>query len=83
MGIELKPESLLIVEDDVKIAAALQDCLQHEGFRTKVAHTGEDGFFLLNAEQFDAVVLDLMLPGRSGLEVLQTIRKRGDKVPVL
>jgi DNA-binding response OmpR family regulator len=80
---KLKSEKVLIVEDDPKIAGAVAECLQHEGFKTTVAHTGEDGFFQMNAERFDAVILDLMLPGRSGLEVLQTLRKRGDKIPVL
>jgi DNA-binding response OmpR family regulator len=47
------------------------------------ARTGEEGFFLLNAETFDLVVLDLMLPGRDGLEILQTLRKRGLQTPVL
>jgi two-component system, OmpR family, copper resistance phosphate regulon response regulator CusR len=48
-----------------------------------VAPTGEDGFFRANAELFDLVVLDLMLPGRSGLEILQTLRQRQLQTPVL
>src|SRR5437899_6519935 len=48
-----------------------------------VAATGEDGFFRANAEVFDLVVLDLMLPGRSGLEILQTLRQRHVETPVL
>lgn len=45
--------------------------------------TGEDGFFVLSSQHFDAVVLDWMLPGRSGLEVLQTVRAKDAKTPVL
>jgi DNA-binding response OmpR family regulator len=48
-----------------------------------VARTGEDGFFRANAEVFDLVVLDLMLPGRNGLEILQTLRQRHIDTPVL
>ena len=48
-----------------------------------MAATGEDGFFRANAELFDLVVLDLMLPGRSGLEILQTLRQRHIETPVL
>ena len=61
---------LLIVEDDLKTAAALASGLERGGFSTATAHTGEEGFFLLNAETFDLVVLDWMLPGRSGIEIL-------------
>jgi DNA-binding response OmpR family regulator len=49
----------------------------------KVAHTGEDGFFLLNSKQYDLLVLDLMLPGRDGIEILKTVRKNDINIPVL
>jgi two-component system copper resistance phosphate regulon response regulator CusR len=74
---------LLIVEDDEKTARALASGLERGGFSTTLAHTGEEGFFLLNAETFDLVVLDWMLPGRSGIEILRTLRSRGNKTPVL
>jgi two-component system copper resistance phosphate regulon response regulator CusR len=74
---------LLIIEDDEKTANALASGLQQGGFSTSTAHTGEEGFFLLNAETFDLVVLDWMLPGRSGIEILKTLRSRGNKTPVL
>src|SRR4029078_12139791 len=48
-----------------------------------IAATGEDGFFRANAEAFDLVILDVMLPGRSGLEILQTLRQRHIDTPVL
>ncbi|HEV2210270.1 MAG TPA: response regulator transcription factor [Verrucomicrobiae bacterium] len=74
---------VLIVEDDEKTARAVATGLENAGFSTATAHTGEDGFFLLNAERFDLVVLDWMLPGRDGIEILKTIRARGTKTPVL
>ncbi|MGA3008288.1 MAG: response regulator transcription factor [Opitutaceae bacterium] len=74
---------LLIVEDDVKTADALAAGLTNAGFSTATAHTGEEGFFLVSAESFDGVVLDWMLPGRSGIEILKTLRARGTQTPVL
>lgn len=67
---------ILVVEDERKVARALQEGLEAERYQVTVAHTGEEGFFLVSAQTFDLVVLDLMLPGRDGLEVLATIRKR-------
>ena len=74
---------LLIVEDDKKTSAALKTGLVNEGFSVAVAATGEEGFFLLNSEKFDLVVLDWMLPGRDGVEILKTLRARGTGTPVL
>ena len=48
-----------------------------------MSHAGEDGFFLVNSEQFDLVILDIMLRGRSGMEVLSAVRKRGLRILVL
>ena len=72
---------ILIVEDEEKAAKALRDGLEAEHYQVRVAGTGEEGFFLVNHESFDLVVLDLMLPGRDGLEVLTTLRKRGLRRP--
>src|SRR5438094_8591807 len=74
---------ILVVEDEKKLGLALKDGLESECYEVTLAHTGEDGFFLLNSGSFDLVVLDLMLPGRDGLEILATIRKRGLRIPVL
>jgi two-component system copper resistance phosphate regulon response regulator CusR len=74
---------LLIVEDDVKTSGALKSGLESKGFSATVARTGEEGFFLLNSQPFDLVVLDWMLPGYDGIEILKTLRKRGTKTPVL
>ena len=74
---------VLVVEDEKKVARALRDGLEAERYDVRVAATGEEGFFLVNHEAFDCVVLDLMLPHRDGLEVLTTLRKRGLHTPVL
>lgn len=65
------------------MARALEEGLSAESYSVAVAHTGEDGFFLANSEPFDLVVLDVMLPGRNGIEVLSAMRRRGLKIPVL
>jgi DNA-binding response OmpR family regulator len=73
----------LIVEDEKKVAKALRDGLEAEHYEVRVAGTGEEGFFLVNHESFDLVILDLMLPRRDGLEVLTTLRKQALQTPVL
>jgi len=74
---------ILVVEDEAKVARALREGLQREQYEVIVAPTGEEGFFLVNAEKFDLVILDLMLPGRDGLQILSALRKRGLQTPVL
>jgi two-component system, OmpR family, copper resistance phosphate regulon response regulator CusR len=74
---------ILLIEDEAKTARAVVNGLTTEGFVLSSVTTGEEGFFLLNSEPFDAIVLDWMLPGRSGLEVLKTLRTRGSRTPVL
>jgi len=74
---------VLIVEDERKLAQILASALQGEHYDVVVAPNGEDGFFRANAETFDLVVLDLMLPGRNGLEILRTLRQRHIETPVL
>ena len=72
-----------MIEDEAKTARATIQGLKAEGFIPSLASSGEEGFFLANSYPFDAIVLDWMLPGRSGLEVLKTLRARGFKKPVL
>jgi DNA-binding response OmpR family regulator len=74
---------LLVIEDEAKVAQALKEGLESEHYEVVVAKTGEDGFFCANTEMFDLIVLDVMLPGRDGIEVLTTLRKRGTHTPVL
>jgi two-component system, OmpR family, copper resistance phosphate regulon response regulator CusR len=75
--------SILIVEDDAKTAQAIRAGLQNEGYDSIVASSGEEGLHLLDAQAFDAVVLDWMLPGRDGIEVVEALRARGNRMPVL
>jgi len=74
---------ILIVEDEPKLAQALKQGLENEHYRVKVAETGEEGFFLVHAETFDLMILDLMLPGCDGLEALSALRRCGLMTPVL
>ena len=75
--------SILVVEDEQKVANALREGLEGERFDVVVERTGEGAFFRVNTETFDVVLLDLTLPGRDGLEILQALRQRGVKTPVL
>lgn len=74
---------ILVIEDEPKVARALNAGLQRAGYEVSVSATGEEGFFAASAQAFDLILLDLMLPGRDGLEVLGTLRRRGVKTPVL
>lgn len=75
--------NILLIEDEKKVAQALSQGLQFEGYQVKIACSGEEGYFLLASENFDLVILDLRLPGRDGLEVLQTLRKSHRHLPVI
>jgi two-component system copper resistance phosphate regulon response regulator CusR len=74
---------ILVVEDEVKLAKALQEGLEAEHYAVNVVHTGEEGFYVAYEQVFDLVILDVMLPGRDGLEILSTLRRRGNTTPVL
>jgi DNA-binding response OmpR family regulator len=74
---------ILVVEDEQKVANALKEGLEEERYEVVLAYTGEDAFFRVNTEKFDLILLDLMLPGRDGLQILTSIRKRGVETPVL
>jgi len=77
------PARVLVIEDEAKVASALREGLQAEGYAVSVEATGEGGFYRAFTERLDMVLLDLGLPGRDGLEVLRTLRQRGLKTPVL
>jgi two-component system, OmpR family, copper resistance phosphate regulon response regulator CusR len=74
---------ILVVEDEPKLSSALREGLEGEGYQVSVARTGEEGFYLLYSEPCDLVMLDVMLPGRSGLEILTRLRRNGIRTPVL
>jgi DNA-binding response OmpR family regulator len=74
---------VLVIEDEPKVANAMREGLEAEGYQVVTAPNGEDGFFRLSTEQFDLVLIDLGLPGRSGLEVLKAARAGGIMTPVM
>ena len=74
---------ILVVEDERKVLRSLERGLQAEGYDVVAAATGEEGFEQATAQPFDCIVLDLLLPGRDGLQVLGDLRRDGNKVPVL
>jgi len=74
---------ILVVEDDRKVAGFVQGGLEQEGYAVDVLHEGTSVGAHASTVDYDAVVLDLMLPGRSGLQVLRDIRARKPALPVL
>ena len=76
-------ERLLVVEDEQKVAAAVREGLQSEGYDVTVEMTGEAAFFRINTEPFELILLDLGLPGRDGLDILRAMREAGVATPVL
>jgi len=73
----------LIIEDDDKIGAGILEKLGREGYDATLSRTGEDGYFRWTTQRYDVVVLDLCLPGRDGLEILEALRKINKECPVL
>ncbi len=74
---------ILVIEDEPKVAKAIREGLESENYKVTVAATGEDGYFLATTQAFDLILLDLMLPGRSGLEILTALREQKCQTPVL
>src|SRR5688572_27822011 len=74
---------VLVVEDERKVANALREGLQGEGYEVIVESTGEGAFYRATTEPFDLMLLDLGLPARDGLDIMRTLRQRGLKTPVL
>ena len=73
----------LIVEDELKMAALLRRGLVEEGYATDVAHTGEDALRMARSTAYDAIVLDVMLPGLDGFGVCRELRSSGVWTPIL
>jgi two-component system, OmpR family, response regulator len=73
----------LVVEDEVKMAALIRRGLVEEGYAADVARTGEEALWMARATPYDAIVLDVMLPGRTGLEVCRSLRESGVWSPIL
>jgi len=78
----VRARRILIVEDDAKTSASIEMYLRHEGYRTDVARTGDEGLACARQQAPDLVILDLMLPGRNGLEVCAALRTQS-KLPII
>jgi DNA-binding response OmpR family regulator len=74
---------VLVVEDERKTASFIKKALQAEGFAVDVCHDGEEAMGVVRSVAFDAIVLDIMLPGRDGLSLLKVLRQRGCPTPVM
>jgi DNA-binding response OmpR family regulator len=74
---------ILVIEDEAKVAKAIKEGLESERYQVTVAATGEEAYFLATTSAFDLILLDLMLPGRDGLDILEALRKQKCQTPVL
>jgi DNA-binding response OmpR family regulator len=74
---------VLVVDDEQRLARSLRVGLEAEGFAVDVAHDGTDGLWLARENEYDAIVLDLMLPGINGYKVCETLRGELDWTPIL
>lgn len=77
-----RPSKILIIDDDVELVTLLVDYFTLEGFEATPAHSGMEGLQALEANEFDLIILDVMMPGISGVETLQRIREKW-RTPVL
>lgn len=76
-------EQILIIEDEANIARVLQLELEFEGYTVDIAYTGPDGLIKYREKKWDLILLDLMLPGLSGLDVLRRVRTTESSTPVI
>ncbi len=74
---------VLVIEDDEAIAVALRDGFRYEGYDVDVARDGEEGMEAACADRHDLIVLDVMLPKISGLDICKKLRKKGRRVPII
>jgi two-component system OmpR family response regulator len=74
---------VLVVEDEIRLAEMIRRGLAAEGFVVDVEHRGDDGFQTASTDEFDAIVLDIMLPGKHGYDIVRDLRARGVWTPIL
>lgn len=74
---------VLVVEDEVRLAETIRRGLMSEGFVVDVEHRGDDGYHTAVSDEFDAIILDIMLPGKNGYEIVRDLRTQGVWTPVL
>lgn len=80
---ETKGKKILVVEDEKPMARALELKLTHEGFEVKTAFNGEMGLEILEKENFDLLILDLMMPKVDGFMFLQKLQEQGKNIPAI
>lgn len=74
---------ILVVEDEHKIANSIKKGLEQESYAMDVAYTGNDGYDLASSENYDLLILDVMLPGISGIEICKKLREENNHTPIL
>jgi two-component system, OmpR family, response regulator len=74
---------VLVVEDEPKMAGLIRRGLSEEGYSADIAGTGDDALWMAEATDYDAIVLDVLLPGRDGFDVCRQLRKAGTWTPIL
>ena len=74
---------LLLAEDEPAMAEAVKDVLEYHRYQVDAVYNGVDALDYIHAGSYDGIILDIMMPGMSGLEVLTRIRKEGCRTPVL
>ena len=74
---------ILVVEDEKEIADGIQAILRQEGYESDAVYDGEEGLDYIRTDVYDLVLLDVMLPGMNGFDILKTAKREGFKVPVI
>ena len=74
---------ILVVDDEVRIAKSIKQGLEQDGYAVDVEHDGEDGYNAATADEYDVVILDVMMPEMNGFEVARKLREDGLKMPIM
>lgn len=74
---------LLFAEDEVELSDAVVAVLKHNNYSVDAVYNGQDAYDYLSAQEYDGAILDIMMPGLDGVEVVKRIRKEGNQVPVI
>mgnify|MGYP000456166451 CR=1 FL=1 len=74
---------ILVVDDEIRIAEAIKQGLEIDGYAVDIEHDGEDGYNAARADDYDVIILDVMMPVMNGYEVAKKLREDGDKTPII
>lgn len=74
---------VLVVEDEIKIARVIEQALKHDNFAVDVSHNGEEGYLMAESQSYAIIVLDRMLPGMNGLDIIKKLRQNKIMTPIL